>query len=64
MISSIPGVTTTKPGSATLPFFGIDAAVLTDEGQETDYGTLAIRKPWPAMLRGVYNNPLRYKNGY
>mmetsp|Transcript_17488 Transcript_17488/g.17420 ORF Transcript_17488/g.17420 Transcript_17488/m.17420 type:complete len:228 (+) Transcript_17488:1270-1953(+) len=64
MITPLPGVTITKPGSATLPFFGVDPAVLTDEGNETDYGTLAIRKPWPAMMRGIYQNPSRYVTGY
>jgi acetyl-CoA synthetase len=64
LISPIPGITVTKPGSATLPFFGIQPAVLTDEGEPTDYGTLAILKPWPSMLRGIYNSDERYKNGY
>ena len=64
LISPIPGVTVTKPGSATLPFFGILPAVLTDEGEPTDYGSLAIKKPWPSMIRGIYGNPERYKNGY
>ena len=45
LISPIPGVTITKPGSATLPFFGILPAVLNDEGEPTDYGSLAIMKP-------------------
>ena len=64
MISPLPGATPTKPGSATLPFFGIDAAVLNDEGQEVDAGILAIRKPWPGMLRGIYGDPQRFKDTY
>ena len=64
MITPLPGVTTTKPGSATLPFFGIDPAVLNDAGEEVDTGLLAIRKPWPGMLRGIYGDPQRYKDTY
>lgn len=64
LLTPIPGATTTKPGSATFPFFGVEPAVLTEEGQETDYGFLAIKKPWPSMLRGIYNAPERYRNGY
>src|SRR5688572_14088174 len=54
MISPLPGVTPTKPGSATLPFFGVDAAVVDRDGKElgpNQGGLLVIRKPWPAMLR-------------
>ncbi len=64
MITPLPGVTTTKPGSATLPFFGIDATILTEDGGETDAGYLAIRKPWPGMLRGIYGDPDRYVQTY
>jgi len=64
MISPLPGITATKPGSATHPFFGIDAAVLDDEGTEADAGLLAIRKPWPGMLRGIYGDEERYKETY
>jgi acetyl-CoA synthetase len=64
MITPLPGVTTTKPGSATLPFFGVDAAILTEDGHETDAGYLAIRKPWPGMLRGIYGDPDRYVQTY
>jgi acetyl-CoA synthetase len=64
LITPLPGVTTTKPGSATLPFFGIDAAVLDEDGEETDAGFLAIRKPWPGMLYGIYGDPERYKTTY
>jgi acetyl-CoA synthetase len=64
MITPLPGVTETKPGSATLPFFGVDAAILNEAGKEVDAGYLAIRKPWPGMLRGVYGDPERYKQTY
>ena len=64
MITPLPGVTETKPGSATRPFFGVDAAILNDAGKEVDAGYLAIRKPWPGMLRGVYGDPERYRNTY
>lgn len=64
MITPLPGVTETKPGSATHPFFGVDAAILNDAGKEVDAGYLAIRKPWPGMLRGVYGDPERYRQTY
>jgi acetyl-CoA synthetase len=64
MITPLPGITETKPGSATRPFFGVDAAILNDAGKEVDAGYLAIRKPWPGMLRGVYGDPERYKTTY
>lgn len=64
MITPLPGVTPTKPGSATLPFFGIDAAVLNEEGEPVDAGLLAIRKPWPGMLRGIHGDPQRFKDTY
>jgi len=64
MITPLPGATPTKPGSASLPFFGIDAAVLDEEGHETENGLLAIRRPWPGMLRGIYGDPDRYRSTY
>ncbi len=64
LITPLPGATTTKPGSATFPFFGIDAAVLDEKGKETPAGLLAIRKPWPGMQRGIYGDPERYKSTY
>jgi len=66
-ISPLPGVTVTQPGSATRPFFGIDAAVVDDHGKElgpNQGGYLVIRKPWPSMLRGIWGNPDRYREGY
>ncbi|MGB7159018.1 MAG: acetate--CoA ligase [Tepidisphaeraceae bacterium] len=67
MITPLPGVTPTKPGTATLPFFGIDAAIVDREGKElppNEGGLLVIRKPWPAMLRGIFNDPDRYAKQY
>ncbi len=67
MISPIPGATPCKAGTATLPFFGIDAAVLDDAGNECkpgEDGRLVIRKPWPAMIRTIYGDEERYKTTY
>jgi acetyl-CoA synthetase len=64
MITPLPGIVETKPGSATVPFFGVDAAILTEGGDEAEAGLLAIRKPWPGMLRGIYGDPERFKNTY
>jgi len=67
MISPLPGCTPTKPGTATLPFFGVDAAILDDEGNECgpdEGGRLVIRKPWPSMLRTIYGDRSRYRKTY
>ena len=64
MLTPLPGVTPTKPGSATLPFFGIDAAVVDEDGEEKEAGLLTIRKPWPGITRGVYGDPERFKDTY
>jgi acetyl-CoA synthetase len=66
MISPLPGLTVTKPGSATVPFPGIDADIVDHEGKTvpTGGGYLVIRKPWPAMLRGIYGDPERYERTY
>ncbi len=67
LITPLPGVTTLKPGSATKPFPTIDAAVYDEQGHEVppgQGGNLVIRKPWPAMLRGVYKDPERYQQTY
>jgi acetyl-CoA synthetase len=67
MITPLPGVTDTKPGTATLPFFGVDAAVVDRSGKElgpNQGGLLVIRKPWPSMLRGIFNDPDRYAKQY
>jgi acetyl-CoA synthetase len=67
MITPIPGAIPTKPGSATVPFFGVDAAVVDDEGREVGVnqgGKLVIRRPWPSMLRSIYGDKSRYKKQY
>ena len=67
MITPLPGATPLKPGSATLPFFGIDAAVVNEGGEEVPPnvgGKLVIRKPWPSMLRAIWGDVKRYKKQY
>ncbi|HZB24063.1 MAG TPA: acetate--CoA ligase [Gaiellaceae bacterium] len=67
MITPLPGVTTTKPGSATRPFPGVDAAVYDENGNEVGPGGggyLVLRRPWPAMLRGIYKADDRYRETY
>ena len=67
MISALPGVTATKPGSATHPFPGIAADVVTREGQpvaDDQGGFLVIKRPWPGMLRTIYGDPDRYVQQY
>jgi acetyl-CoA synthetase len=67
LISPMPGATPCKPGTATLPFFGIDAAILDDAGKECKAGQdgrLVIRKPWPSMIRSIYGDKDRYKKTY
>ncbi len=67
LISPLPGVTETKPGSATRPLPGIDAAVVDDQGKEiTDgsQGLLVLRRPWPGMLRTLYKEEERYTETY
>ncbi len=67
MITPLPGATPTKPGTATLPFFGIDAAIVDDAGNEVkplEGGKLVIRKPWPSMLRTIWGDKDRYKQAY
>ena len=67
MITPLPGAIPTKPGTATLPFFGIDAAIVDRSGKElgpNEGGLLVIRKPWPSMLRGIFNDPERYVKQY
>jgi len=66
MISPLPGVTNLKPGSATVPFPGIEADIFTEEGQrvETGGGYLVLKSPWPAMLRGIYGDPERFQEQY
>jgi acetyl-CoA synthetase len=67
MITPLPGVTTTKPGSATFPFPGVEADVVDGAGNSVPAGGggyLVLKRPWPAMLRGIYGDPERYKQTY
>jgi acetyl-CoA synthetase len=67
MITPLPGAIPTKPGSATLPFFGVDAAVVDQRGREVTAnvgGKLIIRRPWPSMLRTIYGDKNRYRQQY
>ena len=67
LITPLPGVTTTKPGSATFPFPGIEADVVDADGHSGPFGGggyLVLKRPWPAMLRGIYGDPERYKQTY
>jgi acetyl-CoA synthetase len=67
LISPLPGATPCRPGTATLPFFGVDAVILDDQGNEcppNHDGRLVIRKPWPAMTRTIYGDKARFKKTY
>jgi len=67
LITPLPGVTTTKPGSATFPFPGIKADVVDANGESVPLGGggyLVLQRPWPSMLRGIYGDPDRYKATY
>ena len=67
LITPLPAAVDTKPGSATLPFPGIQADVLTKDGtpaKPPDGGFLVIEKPWPGMLRGIWGDPKRYREQY
>jgi acetyl-CoA synthetase len=67
MITPLPGAIATKPGSATFPFPGVDADIVDNDGNSVGIpggGYLVLQKPWPAMLRGIYGDPERYKETY
>jgi acetyl-CoA synthetase len=67
MITPLPGVTTTKPGSATFPFPGIEVDVVDADGASVPLGGggyLVLKRPWPGMLRGIYGDPERYRDTY
>lgn len=67
MISPLPGITNLKPGSAQVALPGIEMAVVNDDGRALDQGHggyLVITEPWPSMLRGIWQNPERYQEGY
>src|SRR5262249_28645625 len=67
LITPLPGITPLKPGSATLPFPGIEADILDEQGRSVPAGAggyLVIKRPWPGMLRGLYGDPERYRQQY
>ncbi len=67
LITPLPGVTTLKPGSATKPFPGVEAAVVDDHGQEVGPGGggyLVLKRPWPAMTRGIFGDDARFRATY
>ena len=66
MIAPLPGITTTKPGSATFPLPGIAAEVVDEAGTRVRRGGgyLTLTRPWPSMLRGIYGDPERYRETY
>ena len=67
MIVPLPGAVDAKPGSASMPFFGIQPVLLDDEGNELEgatSGNLAFKQSWPGQMRGVYNNPGRFYEAY
>ncbi len=67
MITPLPGITTLKPGSASKPFPGVEAAVFDEAGNEVGPGGggyLVLKRPWPAMLRGIFGDDQRYRDTY
>ncbi|MBI2432908.1 MAG: acetate--CoA ligase [Candidatus Hydrogenedentes bacterium] len=67
MITTLPGAAPAKPGSAGLPFFGVDPAIVSEDGEEVDAGhsgLLVVRRPWPAMLRTLYGDDERFQEVY
>lgn len=67
MLVPLPGATPAKPGSAALPFFGVELILLDDEGNILEgaaAGNLAISRSWPGQMLGVYNNPQRFHEAY
>jgi acetyl-CoA synthetase len=67
MLTPFPGATPIKPGSATMPFFGIDPAIIREDGSSCDVnegGYLVIRHPWPGLMRRVYGDDARFKKTY
>ncbi|MBO76391.1 MAG: acetate--CoA ligase [Gemmatimonadetes bacterium] len=64
MITPLPGVTETKPGTATSPFPGIEATILNEAGEVASAGYLAITSPWPSMLRTIWGDDQRFRETY
>jgi acetyl-CoA synthetase len=67
LISSLPGAIDTKPGSATLPFFGVEPCIVDDRGQELEgaaRGNLCLKRAWPGIMRTVYGDHARFRDTY
>ena len=67
MITPLPGAIPAKPGSATLPFFGVEPTVVDDQGKVLEgpcTGNLCISRPWPGIMRGVFGDPDRFRKTY
>ncbi|CAN8026060.1 unnamed protein product [Ixodes persulcatus] len=67
VLTPLPGATPAKPGSATFPFFGVEATILDEQGKEVEgeaEGYLVFKKPWPSMMRTVYGNHVRFETTY
>ena len=67
MITPLPGATPLVPGSCTLPFPGIQAAIVDETGNEVEWGKggfLVVKKPWPSMIRTIWGDPERFKKSY
>ncbi|MFC2070599.1 acetate--CoA ligase [Chloroflexota bacterium] len=67
LITPLPGAIPTKPGSATMPFPGVEPVILRDDGTEAginEGGSLCIKNPWPGMMRTIYGDPQRFKETY
>jgi acetyl-CoA synthetase len=67
LITPFPGAMKIKPGSATLPFLGVEPVLVDENGEEIvgpGVGNLCMRRPWPGMMRGVYGDPGRFKETY
>jgi acetyl-CoA synthetase len=67
LITTFPGAMPAKPGAAGVPFFGVDPAILREDGSRAEVnegGFLVIKRPWPGLMRGVYGEPQRFKETY
>ena len=66
LITPLPGITTTKPGSATKPFPGVIASVRNEQGEQVEQGGgyLVLGRPWPAMTRGIFGDDARFRSTY
>ena len=67
MMTPLPGVTPTKPGSCTRPFFGVEPAIVDEQGKElgtNEGGYLVMKRPWPSMLRGIWGDMDRFRETY